>query len=97
MAASATIAAVAFQPKAQAATLDDVRAHGKGDDMGKPLGLDPKWLANVISGAGNYGESFEPNAGQDSLLKLQRGLNDLWTNGGLMYAIPCPLTSSVAV
>ncbi len=97
LAASATIAAVAFQPKAQAATLDDVRAHGMGDDIGKPLGLDSKWSANVISAAGNYGESFERNAGQNSLLKLQRELNGLWTNGGLMNAIPCPLTSSVAV
>ena len=86
LAASAIIAAVEFQPKAQAATLDD--------DMGKPLGLDPKWSANVINAAGNYSESFERNAGQDSLLKLQRGLNGLWTNGGLMYAIPCPLRIS---
>jgi general L-amino acid transport system substrate-binding protein len=64
------------------------RLLGAADDMGKPLGLDPKWSANVIRAVGNYGESFERNVGQDSALKLPRGLNDLWTRGGLMYAIP---------
>jgi len=64
------------------------RLLGVGDDMGKPLGLDPKWSANVIRAVGNYGESFERNVGGGSQLKLQRGLNDLWTKGGLMYAVP---------
>lgn len=64
------------------------RLLGVGDDMGKPLGLDPKWPANVIHAVGNYGESFERNVGQGSPLKLARGLNGLWTSGGLMYAIP---------
>jgi general L-amino acid transport system substrate-binding protein len=56
--------------------------------MGKPLGLDPKWASNVIRAVGNYGESFERNVGAGSPLKLARGLNDLWTRGGLLYAIP---------
>ena len=64
------------------------RLLGAGDDMGKPLGLDPKWAANVLRAVGNYGESFERNVGAGSQLKLQRGLNALWTNGGLMYAPP---------
>lgn len=72
----------------QSGTAAQKRLLGVGDDMGKPLGLDPKWSANVIRAVGNYGESFERNVGQGSLLKLQRGLNGLWTNGGLMYAIP---------
>lgn len=73
---------------AQSGTSAQKRLVGVGDDMGKPLGLDAKWSANVIRAVGNYGESFERNVGQGSALKLQRGLNGLWTNGGLMYAIP---------
>ncbi|HLT77929.1 MAG TPA: amino acid ABC transporter substrate-binding protein [Ferrovibrio sp.] len=56
--------------------------------FGKGIGLDEKWAYNVIKQIGNYGESFERNVGQGSPIKLDRGLNDLWTRGGLMYAIP---------
>jgi general L-amino acid transport system substrate-binding protein len=42
----------------------------------------------MISQLGNYGEIFERNLGQQSDHKLPRGLNDLWTRGGLMYAWP---------
>ena len=73
---------------AQSGSAAQKRLVGSGDDMGKPLGLDPKWSANVLRAVGNYGESFERNVGQASSMKLQRGLNGLWTNGGLMYAIP---------
>jgi general L-amino acid transport system substrate-binding protein len=52
------------------------------------LGLDPAWAANVIRAVGNYGEIFARNVGPDTPLGLARGLNDLWTNGGLMYAPP---------
>jgi general L-amino acid transport system substrate-binding protein len=72
----------------QSGTAAQKRLLGAGDDMGKPLGLDPKWSANVIRAVGNYGESFERNLGQGSPLKLERGLNGLWTAGGLMYAVP---------
>ena len=41
---------------------------------------------NVIKGVGNYGEMYERNLGQNSPLKMERGLNKLWTDGGLMYA-----------
>jgi len=41
-----------------------------------------------VKQVGNYGEVFERNVGKDSALKLERGLNDLWTKGGLMYAMP---------
>ena len=64
------------------------RLTGAGDDMGKALGLDPKWPGSVIRAVGNYGESFERTVGQGSQMKLARGLNDLWTRGGLMYAVP---------
>lgn len=69
-------------------TVAQKRLLGMGDDMGKPLGLDPKWAAAVIRAVGNYGESFERNVGGGSKLKLARGLNALWTQGGLMYAVP---------
>ena len=52
------------------------------------LGLDKEWVVNIVKAVGNYGESFERNVGQGSKLKLERGLNDLWSRGGLMYAPP---------
>jgi general L-amino acid transport system substrate-binding protein len=55
---------------------------------GKALGLDEKWAYNIIKQIGNYGEVFERNVGVNTPLKLERGLNDLWTRGGLMYAPP---------
>ena len=55
---------------------------------GKALQLDEKWAYNIIKQVGNYGESFERNVGMDSPLKLQRGINALWTKGGLMYPMP---------
>jgi len=54
--------------------------------MGKALGLDDKWAYNIIKQVGNYGEIFERNVGLNTPLKLERGLNDLWTRGGLMYS-----------
>jgi general L-amino acid transport system substrate-binding protein len=54
--------------------------------MGKALGLDDKWAYNIIKQVGNYGEIFERNVGRNTKLGLERGLNDLWTRGGLMYA-----------
>ena len=55
---------------------------------GKALGLDETWAYNIIKAVGNYGEIFQHNVGKDSPLKLERGLNDLWTTGGLLYAPP---------
>jgi len=54
--------------------------------MGKALGLDDKWAYNIIKQVGNYGEIFERSVGPNTPLKLERGLNDLWTRGGLMYS-----------
>ena len=53
---------------------------------GKALGLDEKWAYNIIKQVGNYGEIFERNVGPNTPLALERGLNDLWTRGGLMYS-----------
>ena len=55
---------------------------------GKALGLDEKWAYNIIKQVGNYGEIFERNVGPKTPVGLPRGLNALWTNGGLMYAPP---------
>jgi general L-amino acid transport system substrate-binding protein len=55
---------------------------------GKALGLDERWAYNIIKTLGNYGEIFERNVGMQSSIKLERGLNRLWTAGGLMYAPP---------
>lgn len=56
--------------------------------MGKALGLDEKWAYNLIKAVGNYGESFDRNIGANSKMKLARGLNALYTGGGLMYPLP---------
>jgi general L-amino acid transport system substrate-binding protein len=54
----------------------------------KALGISPGWVVRVIEAVGNYGEIFERNLGSQSGLKLERGLNRLWTQGGLMYSPP---------
>ncbi|MGB5918218.1 MULTISPECIES: amino acid ABC transporter substrate-binding protein [unclassified Arcobacter] len=64
------------------------RLLGVTGDIGKNLGLDPKWAYNVIKQVGNYGESFDRNVGKDSPLKIERGLNKLWKDGGLQYGAP---------
>ncbi len=64
------------------------RMLGVAPGMGGALGLDDKWLYNVIKKMGNYGEIFERNVGVKTPLKLERGLNALWTKGGMQYAMP---------
>jgi general L-amino acid transport system substrate-binding protein len=61
---------------------------GVSEDTGKLLGLDPEWAYRIVKQVGNYGESFERNLGPKSPSKLPRGVNNLWTKGGLMYAPP---------
>jgi general L-amino acid transport system substrate-binding protein len=56
--------------------------------IGADLGLPKDWAVQIIKAVGNYGESFERNVGQGSPLKIDRGLNALWTKGGLQYAPP---------
>ena len=55
---------------------------------GKALGIDEKFAYNIIKQVGNYGEIFERNVGVKTLLGIERGMNALWTNGGLMYSPP---------
>ncbi len=64
------------------------RLLGTTGEFGKHLGLENGWALNAIRAVGNYGEIFERHVGQGSPLKLRRGLNGLWNQGGLMYAIP---------
>lgn len=64
------------------------RLLGVSEDTGKLLGLDKEWLVRVIKAVGNYGEAFERNVGPKTALALPRGLNNLWTKGGLQYAPP---------
>lgn len=64
------------------------RLLGTGEDMGKLLGLDKDWSYRIVKQVGNYGESFDRNMGENSPLKLPRGVNKLWNDGGLMYAPP---------
>jgi len=54
----------------------------------KHLGLDPRWAFHVIAQLGNYEEIFHRNLGNESRLGLSRGMNDLWSRGGLLYAPP---------
>jgi general L-amino acid transport system substrate-binding protein len=61
---------------------------GLDADLGAPLGLSRDWAYQVVKQVGNYAEIFERTLGQSSSLKLDRGLNNLWTKGGLMYAAP---------
>jgi general L-amino acid transport system substrate-binding protein len=64
------------------------RLLGLTGDHGPLMGLDRAWAYNAIKAVGNYGEVFERNLGMGSAVKLPRGLNDLWSRGGLMYAPP---------
>jgi general L-amino acid transport system substrate-binding protein len=64
------------------------RILGTTPGMGKALGVDEKWVYNIVKQVGNYGESFERNVGKGSPLKIERGLNALWSKGGLQYAEP---------
>lgn len=64
------------------------RILGVTPGMGKALGVDEKWVYNIIKQVGNYGESFDRNVGMGSPLKIARGQNELWTKGGLQYAPP---------
>jgi general L-amino acid transport system substrate-binding protein len=74
--------------KAKSTDLEVRRLLGVVPGNGKALGLDEAWAARVIEAVGNYGEMFERNVGSRSPIQLERGLNRLWSDGGLMYAPP---------
>lgn len=64
------------------------RLLGTSGDAGPKLGLDAEWAYRAIKQVGNYSESFERNIGMGSPLKIARGLNALWSKGGILYAPP---------
>jgi general L-amino acid transport system substrate-binding protein len=64
------------------------RLLGFEGNFGEALGLDPDWAFQIVKLVGNYGEVFERNLGEDSPLKIKRGMNALWSKGGLLYAPP---------
>ena len=64
------------------------RLLGVEGDFGQNMGLTNDWAYRIIKAVGNYGESFERNVGMASPIKIKRGLNALWTKGGLQYAPP---------
>ncbi|MEJ0012992.1 MAG: amino acid ABC transporter substrate-binding protein [Bauldia sp.] len=79
------------------ANVDGMKASDNGDirqllgaegALGKGIGLNAAWAANAIKAVGNYGEIYERNLGLGSPLQMPRGLNALWTNGGLQFAPP---------
>ncbi len=65
-----------------------LRLLGVEGDLGEGLGLTANWGLNIVKQVGNYAESFERNVGPDTALGLQRGINALWKDGGIMYPMP---------
>ncbi|WP_163559254.1 amino acid ABC transporter substrate-binding protein [Halomonas sp. NO4] len=64
------------------------RLLGQDGNYGESMGLEADWAYNIISQVGNYGEIYDRNVGMDSPLEIERGVNRLWTEGGLQYAPP---------
>lgn len=64
------------------------RLLGTEGDFGKGIGLDNDWVVRIVKQVGNYAEIYDRNLGADSPLKIDRGINKLWTQGGLQYAPP---------
>ncbi|WP_395708172.1 amino acid ABC transporter substrate-binding protein [Reyranella sp.] len=64
------------------------RILGVTPGLGEALGVDERWVYNIVKQVGNYGEVFARDLGQGSPLKIDRGLNNLWTKGGLHYSPP---------
>lgn len=80
------------------ANMEDMAANGtpgvrrllgsSDDNTGEWMGLDQDWAARAIAATGNYGEIWERHLGLDTPLEIERGLNELYTNGGIQYAMP---------
>ncbi|MFT6583766.1 MAG: general L-amino acid transport system substrate-binding protein, partial [Alphaproteobacteria bacterium] len=65
-----------------------LRFLGLEGKMGEQLGVGAQWAYNIVKQVGNYGESYERHVGINTPLKLERGLNQLWSKGGILYAPP---------
>ncbi|MEE9336382.1 MAG: amino acid ABC transporter substrate-binding protein [Granulosicoccaceae bacterium] len=64
------------------------RLVGSEGDLGSKIGLSNDFCANIVASVGNYAESYDRNVGPDTPLKLERGVNALWSQGGILYAAP---------
>jgi general L-amino acid transport system substrate-binding protein len=64
------------------------RLLGVEGDFGTPIGLSTDWAYRIISHVGNYGQSYEAHVGANTPIDIPRGVNNLWTEGGVMYAPP---------
>jgi general L-amino acid transport system substrate-binding protein len=74
---------------AKSSTDPDVqRMLGKTGSLGPDAGLPQDWAVKAVKAVGNYGEIFDRHLGSGSRFKLERGKNDLWTRGGLIYGMP---------
>ena len=62
------------------------RLLGSEPGMGERLGLRDTWAREMIAAVGNFGEVYDRNLGANSPYKLDRGLNNLWSHGGVLYA-----------
>ena len=82
---SANVAELAAAPQANP---EVNRLLGTEGEYGKMIGLSNDWAVKVIGGVGNYGEVFDRYIGEQTAVGLSRGLNALWTNGGILYAAP---------
>ncbi|MGQ4877794.1 amino acid ABC transporter substrate-binding protein [Billgrantia sp. LNSP4103-1] len=67
---------------------DIARLLGRDGNYGEAMGLEADWAYKIIKQVGNYGESYDRNVGMDSPLEIERGVNALWTEGGIQYAPP---------
>ncbi|MCI0599638.1 MAG: amino acid ABC transporter substrate-binding protein [Beijerinckiaceae bacterium] len=74
--------------KARSDSPDIRRLLGFEGNFGEAMGLDPDWAYRIVKLVGNYGEVFDRNLGEGSPLKIKRGMNALWSKGGLLYAPP---------
>lgn len=64
------------------------RLLGVEGKFGVGLGLTPDWIARIVKHVGNYAESYERNLGSGSRINLPRGINNLWSKGGIQFAPP---------
>lgn len=78
----------AEQMRATSVSPNTRRLLGVTPELGESIRLDRNWAYNVIRAIGNYGELYERTMGSGSMVGLARGPNRLWTQGGLLYALP---------
>ena len=64
------------------------RLLGVEGDFGTPIGLETDWAYRIVKHVGNYGEAYEAHVGEATPINIPRGINNLWTEGGILYAPP---------